>query len=407
MGIKVYKNRETLKFPPYTNQGGKIAHIVDDTTANYINDTSFINHIIHSRVVSGMTLSTVGDNVIVSNGYYATPTNSIIKKDKPTKLPYATSFSSVIGYKENIVPHGSPTIENYVIKNFSQTNYVTLPKVFQPITNTWEMKIAFKLNNYDDCRIIGGYDIDDKKQGVVIGFVSDNTKTPIISLSSTGDDWNIARAACDDTFEAQLNTWYYLLVRYDGEKYTMDISTSYDSGYTNLVTINNATPIIQWSPFMLGEYSAVNPLDGEINLANSYIKIGNDYFWKGREEIYESYVYCNDLTGDFELRPSEISLGFTYIGKVKYCDGKFIFVTPKYDMAESYENRFIESEMIGKNGYRVYNDGYKEQWGYASSNSSILFPITFNETPSASANASKITQSTMFVTAGYWFAEGY
>ena len=118
MGIKVYKNRETLKFPPYTNQGGKIAHIVDNTTANYVSDTSFINHISHSRVVSGMTLSTIGDNVVISNGYYATSTNSIIKKDKPTKLPYTTALSSVIGYKENVVPHGSPTIENYIIKNF-------------------------------------------------------------------------------------------------------------------------------------------------------------------------------------------------------------------------------------------------------------------------------------------------
>lgn len=410
MGIKVYKNRETLKFPPYTNQGGKIAHIVDDTTANYVSDTSFINHISHSRVVSGMTLSTIGDNVVVSNGYYATSTNSIIKKDKPTKLPYATALSSVIGYKENIVPHGSPTIENYIIKNFSQDNYVTLPKVFQPISNTWEMKLAFKLNNYATCRIIGGYLTDDVKQGLVIGFGEGETlpeEKLSIWLSSTGDTWNIAAKEHNEDYIIQLNTWYYLLVKYDGEKYTMDISTSYDSGYTNLVTINDATPIIQWSPFMLGEYSAVNPFDGEINLANSYIKIGNDYFWKGREEIYESYVYCNDLTGDLELRPSEISLGFTYIGKVRYCDGKFIFVTPKYDMAESFENRFIVSELLEENGYRVYNDGYKEQWGYAANNASILFPITFNETPSASANASNITQSTMYVTAGYWFAEGY
>ena len=170
MGIKVYKNRETLKFPPYTNQGGKIAHIVDNTTANYVSDTSFINHISHSRVVSGMTLSTIGDNVVISNGYYATSTNSIIKKDKPTKLPYTTALSSVIGYKENVVTHGSPTIENYIIKNFSQDNYVTLPKVFQPILNNWEMKIAFKLNNYSNCRIIGGYLGDDIKQGIVIGF---------------------------------------------------------------------------------------------------------------------------------------------------------------------------------------------------------------------------------------------
>ena len=187
----------------------------------------------------------------------------------------------------------------------------------------------------------------------------------------------------------------------------MDISTSYDTGYINLVTINNPTPIMQWTPFMLGEYSTANPLDGEINLANSYIKIGNDYFWKGREEIFESYVYCNDLTSELELRPSKISSGFTYIGKVRYCDGKFIFVTPKYDMAESFENRFIISELIEENGYRVYNDGYKEQWGFATNNSSILFPISFNETPTASSNSSNITQKSMYVTAGYWFAEGY
>ena len=95
-----------------------------------------------------------------------------------------------------------------------------------------------------------------------------------------------------------------------------------------------------------------------------------------REEIFESYVYCNDLTSELELRPSKISSGFTYIGKVRYCDGKFIFVTPKYDMAESFENRFIISELIEENGYRVYNDGYKEQWGFATNNSSILLNVS-------------------------------
>ena len=76
-------------------------------------------------------------------------------------------------------------------------------------------------------------------------------------------------------------------------------------------------------------------------------------------------------------------------------------------MAESFENRFIISELIEENGYRVYNDGYKEQWGFATNNSSILFPISFNETPTASSNSSNITQKSMYVTAGYWFAEGY
>ena len=74
----------------------------------------------------------------------------------------------------------------------------------------------------------------------------------------------------------------------------MDISTSYNTGYINLVTINNPTPIMQWTPFMLGEYSAANPLDGEINLANSYIKIGND-----RRD--NNQVIINDMRTHFTI----------------------------------------------------------------------------------------------------------
>lgn len=409
MGVKVYKNRETLKFPPYTNQGGKIAHTINNTTANYVSDTNFRDLINHTNVVSGMKLSTLGNNIVVSNGYFSY--NDAVKEfNKPTLIPYNPSNSATIGYKDNVIMHGSLNNNSGKISGFSDVDYMELPKTFLDTTRPWELRLYFKISDITIAgRIIGGH-LDDLKQGLVIGF--DGTiPSPKLWLSSNNYSWNIAASLVDDTFSILLDTYYHLILSYNGSKYTMSIRPWYDNNDRILVEVNDSRPINQINPFVLGNYGQIY-FPGEIDLDKDtcFIKYldNNECFWKGREEIKESYVYCNALTKQFSLVSTPYSSSVQkYIGKVQYCDGEFILVTPTKDLADSFDNRFIVDELNEDNGYRIYNDGYKEEWGYSSSNSSVMFPISFNEIPSASDNATKISQSSMYVTAGYWFAEGY
>lgn len=78
---------------------------------------------------------------------------------------------------------------------------------------------------------------------------------------------------------------------------------------------------------------------------------------------------------------------------------------PMIDLAESYQNRYIILEQIGSTGYRLYSDGWKEQWGTLAN---PVFPIAFNEIPlNVVRGATNVTRTGMTIAAGYWFAKGY
>ena len=74
-------------------------------------------------------------------------------------------------------------------------------------------------------------------------------------------------------------------------------------------------------------------------------------------------------------------------------------------MIESFENHFIIAESLGTIGYRIYSDGWKEQWG---NNVNPVFPVAFEDIPViTTVGATNITTTGMTITAGYWQAEGY
>ena len=75
------------------------------------------------------------------------------------------------------------------------------------------------------------------------------------------------------------------------------------------------------------------------------------------------------------------------------------------DLGNLYQDRFIVYEQWGSNGFRVYSDGWKEQWG---TQSNPTFPITFDEPPYiVPHDATNVTRTGMTVSAGYWEAKGY
>ena len=220
MSIKVSHLRLGMNIPDFERFGGKVAHIVDENTMEYIDKSNIISYVKHNTIKTGLTLSTYEDYLIVSNGYYVNSNNELISINQP----YTYKFKS------------------------------------------------------DDALVIGQI-----------------------------DGQNI----------------YKIWIYHDGTKF-----------------------IVQ----------------------------------------------------DFETNSMK------FIGIAEYC-GKWTLITPIEDLATSFRNRFLLSEIKGRNGFRVYSDGWKEQWGYGTN---PTFYVTFNSIPTLVTNgASNITQKGMTISQGYWYAEGY
>ena len=134
---------------------------------------------------------------------------------------------------------------------------------------------------------------------------------------------------------------------------------------------------------------------------------------------YEDMIYV-DLKEDETITLDHSAVVFlTYDGLSEYIsvdepymkmfsyDASKDSVEPCYtkDLGNLYQDRFIVYEQIGSNGFRVYSDGWKEQWGTKANPS---FPISFDEPPYiVPHNATNVTATDMTITAGYWEVKGY
>ena len=101
--------------------------------------------------------------------------------------------------------------------------------------------------------------------------------------------------------------------------------------------------------------------------------------------------------------------GYTYGIKLGYfktqLDKSISYFYPKQDLATSYENRFIIAEQLGTTGYRIYSDGWKEQWGISAN---PTFPVAFDEIPLiVERGATNVTKTGMTIAEQRWKVEGY
>ena len=158
------------------------------------------------------------------------------------------------------------------------------------------------------------------------------------------------------------------------------------STYLNIIIISNG-------------YFYDNELNKIINFEKpNSIKIEN--LENGKYGIY--YIFSNE---SFIYSLNEPEEKYRKIGEFEYKDSNIIKVYPKQDLATSYENRFITAEQLGTTGYRIYSDGWKEQWGVSAN---PTFPVAFDEIPLIVTNgATNITTTNMTIADGYWYACGY
>ena len=206
---------------------------------------------------------------------------------------------------------GSLTNNNNVLRGFSTSNYAQINTNFAPESNTWEMN--FKVTTVDNVtsnQTICATSSESIEMGVV------NSKFTL--RINTGSTYS-------GTYTILTNTTYYIKVQYTGTQYILSYSLN-GSSYTQDITISLAT--------------AIN--------SDSTIYIGKDYnnnsqHWLGTVDL----TGCNILVDNSQIWQGNI---------------------PASTSTASSQNPavVIENYLNGTSGYRVWSDGYCEQWGYLS-----------------------------------------
>ena len=135
-------------------------------------------------------------------------------------------------------------------------------------------------------------------------------------------------------------------------------------------------PNTRFNIFVIGKEDESNPDAKIITTAEEY------------PELPEGYTYA-------------IKLGMYKTNNDYEIDSYY----PKEDLNDSYNHGFVLMEMLGETGYRIYSDGWKEQWG---NNANPVFPIAFEEIPViVERGATNVSKIGMTIPTQKWKVEGY
>lgn len=215
---------------------------------------------------------------------------------------FKLSYARRVGYKEsncisyfripsdtkqpNIIVHGSPTISNGVVsgffdyKNFAEipapsvlgSNFEVQVKFRTPSTWTspaqWQNTLMVTPTN----RMAMGIDTTNHKADWNIGTGS----AWLASRSSTGDSYGVTTLS--------LNTDYYAKFTYDGYSYKGYLSQdgetwTLDWSLDSPVQVSLPYKMIRIGVGSAGNYSFL----GSIDLNGCYIKVNDDYIWRGMD----------------------------------------------------------------------------------------------------------------------------
>ena len=136
-------------------------------------------------------------------------------------------------------------------------------------------------------------------------------------------------------------------------------------------------------------------LTDELTLPNCEYKV---WFVVNDDNSYEYYIQKeNDLPNNKMCK---------MIGKFKTDENmNIISYYRNTDICKDFNDKFIIDERLGQTGYRIYSDGWKEQWGNGTN---PVFPLTFEQIPTnVTRGATNVTKTGMTLAAGYWQVKGY
>ena len=232
--------------------------------------------------------------------YYSGP-KKYRKEDHTYSEPDVKQILSIHKPTGNTEPNatvvGSPTITDNVVSGISLGNFLTMPEVFNPGANSWEIVIRAKTAATRSHRdwLIGSGNTAGQDCGYITMGLENNGK-PLLYLSSNGSSWNIASAVAGSTI-LDTDTYYLFRLRFirvgmTGAVYIYDISSDNGQSWKEEIRINNTYSIfVPTIPYAIGiSYYSRSPNEfwaGSIDFSQSYIKINGKYWWKGTKPEYD------------------------------------------------------------------------------------------------------------------------
>lgn len=188
---------------------------------------------------------------------------------------------------------GSPTISNYIVSNFSASNYLIPVMNYMAMADKgpWELGVKIKFTDLTGTQVIWG--------GAPGNYVTDlylNSSNHLaVNLASSSDSWGIA-SGNSGTLTVAANTWYWIKFGWTGSVYYVDYSTD-GTNYTRDITVNSTTPTFDsWLPLYLGYgYNSSMYVRGQIDLLETYMKSEGTEVWRGA--LYSGYGFVNPTAG--------------------------------------------------------------------------------------------------------------
>ena len=400
MGTKVQNGRLELNIPFYENSGDKLVQIKDENNLDYASNDLLSSCINHTDIISGLSLKSYLNNLIITNGYFYEDDTLYMFDDSTHIEVLETEESNINQYDINGEVIGNLVNDNGIVSGFENGGYFLLPMSWHP-QNTWEFgfKFSAKVVNIGQ-QIIGG--VNRQEEGFEFGL-TDAGKFRFW-LGSKLKGYDIGNAIIG-TATLQANTNYWVRMTFDGSKYVLYYSTN-GIDYVQDAVVESSVKICKVSN-SIGQdsFGHTSIWNGNIDLNHTYLKVDDKIIWKGLKPINEYTVYYLYDSNSFVYSDVEPSEKYKFIGKFRINGNNITYKNPSMDLAESYAHGFIIDEKYGSIGYRIYSDGWKEQWG---NNANPVFPIAFEEIPTIYTNgATNVSKIGMTISAGYWNVCGY
>jgi len=281
----------------------------------------------------------------------------------------------------NAIPTGNCYFDN---EKFTGSNgaYATLPiKLPLNIADSWEFQTCYYYNGGGSYPTVfststtNGYNapLFDVESGVFRLF-----------LSSNGTSWDMASGVT--TLSAITGKTYYFKVGFTGEEYYVKYNLDGSENYQTVYSLGNSTKVFNNSNMILLNYGPSTGSyynNGTMDMSKTRWLINGQVAWEGTR--YINYYQADD--GHKIAPPSEenkIQSNFLSQG----CSYYYILDVPntRFKLPRVNHGSVIKTGQVGLDKwYKIWSDGYCEQWGVWRSASSsynayfVTFPKKFKD----------------------------
>ena len=260
------------------------------------------------------------------------------------------TWNGISDVKPNFNIVGDLNFNGGVLSRFSEDNYATISREFNPGSSPWEMVFKVTTGSLTGPETITR-GLND--WGWIIRVNSD-TKKWALYLSGNNTSWDIANGSLSPG-TAPANTTLWAKLAFTGSAYTFATSTTgYDTSYTTLITVNSSTPVASNSGFRIGKGSmfSAEGWKGTIDLNESYININGRTWWKWNgvtEAGYSWQTFPAAKIGEVTMKNETVQPNITVNGTLTNNNGVFSgFSADNYITTQAFQPGNQPWEMVFK-----------------------------------------------------------